>query len=265
LIGAGVVSLAALGGAGATAGVVPVPHSVRRRLVDTNPHGVIPTAEAGQIKLERVRSEARGRRVGFWTAVPAGHGAGEGLPVCMILHGGSATTKDYTKFGFANFLSDAVNHGVPPFVLVGADGGLSRWEGDGAADDPQRMLREEVPAWCTERGYDATRLAAYGWSMGGYGALRLAERTPDLLTRVAALSPAIRPGDASFVDVGKLDGSQTGLWCGKSDPFLSAVQQLAVKIRPRPAVAHWSKGAHQRGYWNTVTPAAFSLIGNGLA
>jgi enterochelin esterase-like enzyme len=264
LIGAGVLSLAALGGVGATAGVVPVPHRVRRMLVDNNPHGVIPAAPAGTIKLEQVRSQARGKRVGFWTAVPEGHGTGEGLPVCMILHGGSATTKDYTRFGFANFLTDAVRHGVPPFVLVGADGGLSRWEGDGAGDDPQRMLREEVPAWCTDRGFDATRLAVYGWSMGGYGALRLAERNPDLLKRVAALSPAITPGDATFVDVARLDGSRTGLWCGKSDSFLKADQALAGKIQPPPAVAHWSKGAHQRGYWNTVTPAAFSLIGHGL-
>jgi S-formylglutathione hydrolase FrmB len=183
----------------------------------------------------------------------------------LILHGGSATTADYTKFGFANFLTSAVRHGVPPFVLAGADGGLTRWEGDGAGDDPQSMLREELPAWCSARGFDASRLAAYGWSMGGYGSLRLAERNPGLLRMVAALSPAVSPGDSAFADASKLDAGRTGVWCGRSDSFFDAVQELARLIHPHPAVASWSKGAHQRGYWNRVTPAAFSLVGRGLA
>jgi predicted esterase len=266
LIGAGsLLSLAVLGGAGAVAGVVPVPRQLRSKFEDYGPNGVIPAAPAGTVRLEQVRSRARSQRVGLWTAVPAGHGAGEGLPVCLILHGGSATTADYTQFGFANFLTSAVRHGVPPFVLAGADGGLSRWEGDGAGDDPQTMLREELPAWCAARGFDASRLAAYGWSMGGYGSLRLAERNPGLLRAVAALSPAIASGDSVFADASKLDGSRTGLWCGRSDSFFDAVQALAGLIRPHPAVASWSMGAHQRGFWNRVTPAAFSLVGHGLA
>jgi predicted esterase len=261
--GAGALSLAALGSVAAVAGVVPVPHQLRQKFQDLGPDGVIPAAPAGRIRLERVRSAARGREVGLWTAVPAGHGAGEGLPVCLILHGASATTANYTEFGFANFLTSAVQHGVPPFVLAGADGGVTSWEGDGATDDPQRMLREEMPAWCKARGFDASRLAAYGWSMGGYGSLRLAERNPGLLRAVSALSPAVAPGDSVFADAAKLDASSTGLWCGQSDPFIHAAQALAR--RTHPAVAAWSKGAHQRGYWNRVTPAAFSLVGHGLS
>jgi pimeloyl-ACP methyl ester carboxylesterase len=122
-----------------------------------------------------------------------------------------------------------------------------------------------MPAWCTARGYDASRLAAYGWSMGGYGALRLAEGNPDLLRMVGALSPAVTPGDAAFADASLLEGSRTGVWCGRSDHFFSAVHEFAQLIRPHPVVAAWSKGAHQRGYWNRVTPAAFSLIGHSLA
>ena len=263
--GASVLSLAALGGVGAVTGVIPVPRQLRRLTRDLGPDGVIPAAPAGQIRLEQVRSEARGQQVGLWTAVPAGYGAGEGLPVCMILHGSSATTANYTEFGFAKFLTSAVRHGVPPFVLAGADGGRTRWEGDGRSDDPQRMLREEIPAWCTDRGFDGSRLATYGWSMGGYGSLRLAEGNPDLLRAVAVLSPAIAPGDSVFADAALLDGSRTGLWCGNSDPFFDAVQELVRLIRPRPAAASWSKGAHQRVYWNRVTPAAFSLIGHRLA
>ena len=74
--GVGALSLAAVGGAGAAAGVIPMPRKLRNRFADLGPDGVIPSAPAGQIRLERVRSAARGREVGLWTAVPAGLGAG---------------------------------------------------------------------------------------------------------------------------------------------------------------------------------------------
>lgn len=262
--GVSILTVAALGGAGA-AGALPSPGRLRRLTQDLGPDGVIPAAPEGRVRRERMRSRARGRSVGFWTAVPAGYGAGEGLPVCLILHGASATTADYDQFGFARFLTSAVRHGVAPFALAGADGGVSRWEGDGDGDDPQRMLREELPAWCAARGFDADRLAAYGWSMGGYGALRMAQLNPGALHAVAALSPAVVPGDAALRDASRLDGRRTGLWCGRSDPFVDAVRALAGEILPRPAVASFGKGGHQRGYWNRVTPAAFAFVGAGLA
>ena len=229
--------------------------------------GPVPDAPEGVIRLETVPSRARGREVGFWTAVPAGHGDGKGLPVCLVLHGASATTADFSEFGLGRFLTAAVQAGVPPFVLAGADGGRTLWEGDGpgSADDPQRMLAEELPAWCEERGFDAGRLAAYGWSMGGYGLLRAAELRPGTLRAVAALSPAVSEGDAVFRGASALRGPRTGLWCGRSDSFFPAVQALAAVVPGGAAVAEYAEGAHTRRYWNTVTPAAFALVGRRLA
>jgi len=203
-IGAGTVGLAtALGGCGSSGGP---------QLSAAAKTG-IPSAPEGTVRLERIASTARGRAVGLFTAVPAGHGDGAGLPVCLILHGASATTADYRQFGFGRFLTAAVRAGAPPFVLAGADGGHDYWRPDGR-DDPQRMLTEEMPGWLTARGYDATRLAAYGWSMGGYGTLLLAERHPSLLRAVAALSPAIATDDPLITGVTALDPKRLGVWCG---------------------------------------------------
>ena len=239
-----------------------------RRLGLREPVGApVPDAPEGTTALVALPSRARRRDVGFWTAVPAGHGDGAGLPVCLVLHGASATTADFSAFGLARFLTAAVQAGVPPFVLAGADGGRTLWEGGGpgSADDPQRMLAEEVPAWCEERGFDAGRLAAYGWSMGGFGSLRAAELRPGTLRAVAALSPAVSQGDAVFQGAGALRGARTGLWCGRSDSFFPAVQALAAAVPSGPAVAEWGEGAHTRRYWNSVTPAAFALVGRRLA
>jgi len=263
--GAGVVGLTALGTAAlasdAVARRIPLP-GLRPEV-----GGPVPDAAEGLVRLETVTSQARGREVGLWTAVPAGHGDGAGLPVCLVLHGASATTADFSAFGLARFLTAAVEAGVAPFVLAGADGGRTLWEGEGpgSADDPQRMLAQELPDWCAQRGFDARRLAAYGWSMGGYGALRAAELRPGTLRAVAALSPAVSRGDAVFRDAGALQGRRTGLWCGRSDSFSPAVHALAESVPGGAAVARWGEGGHTRGYWNTVTPAAFALVGRSLA
>ena len=218
-------------------------------------------------RLETVRSAARSRDVGLWTAVPAGLGDGAGLPVCLVLHGASATTADFSAFGLARFLSAATAAGVPPFVLAGADGGRSSWLGDGpgSADDPQALLAEELPGWCRERGFDVSRTAAYGWSMGGFGALRGAQLRPGRWRAVAALSPAVAAGDPVLRDAPLLDPARTGLWCGESDSFLPAVRELAAALPAPPAVAAYAPGRHTRTYWDSVTPAAFAFLGAALA
>jgi enterochelin esterase-like enzyme len=212
------------------------------------------------------QSQARHREVGFFTATPEGFGDGSGLPVCLVLHGASATTADYERFGFAQFLTAAVRAGVPPFVLAGADGGRTRWAGDGAADDPQRMLIDEIPAWCSDHGFDTSRLAAYGWSMGGYGVLLAAIRNPGLFRAVAALSPAVG-GDSDEVvsRAGELDPARTAVFCGTADSLYDSVRAMAARIPGGPAIESYEPGAHTRGYWNRITPEAFAFIGRALA
>ncbi|WP_308167272.1 alpha/beta hydrolase-fold protein [Catellatospora tritici] len=231
---------------------------------DTDDDGfeLIPDVPLGDERLEQRDSAARGRQVDFYTAVPEGHGDGRGLPVVLVLHGASATAADFPRFGFGRFLTDAVRRGIPPFVLAGATGGRLRWEPSGA-DDPRRMVAEELPAWCDQRGFDVSRIALWGWSMGGYGVLRTAEVSPTAYRAVAAFSPAVARGDSVFADAAKLAGLPVSLWCGRQDGFCPAVRELAGRIPG--AKAAYAEGAHTRRYWNTVTPAAFDFLGHTLS
>jgi hypothetical protein len=151
---------------------------------------IVPGAPAGDERVEPRRSVARGRTVDFYTAVPAGHGDGRGLPVCLVLHGASKTAADFPALNLGGFLTAAVRRGAPPFVLAGATGDRLSWRPSGA-DDPQRMVHEEIPGWCAARGFDTSRLAAWGWSMGGYGSLLLAATFPGFVGAVAAFAPAV--------------------------------------------------------------------------
>jgi pimeloyl-ACP methyl ester carboxylesterase len=219
----------------------------------------VPSVPPGPERCELRYSKARGATVDFYTAVPAGHGDGAGLPVCLILHGGSKRPADFAGMGLGRFLTDAVNRGAAPFVLAGATGDRLAWQPSGR-DDPQRMLHEELPAWCAARGFDTTRLAAWGWSMGGYGSLLLAETFPQFVRAVAAFSPAVVPGDVVFRDAAQLTGTPVGLWCGRQDALFANVRALRRALPAAPAAGGFGAGEHNFAYWSTVIPAAFTFV-----
>lgn len=220
---------------------------------------VIPDVPVGDERLERRESAARGRAVDFYTAVPAGHGDGRGLPVLLVLHGASKTAADFPALGLGRFVTDSARRGNPPFVLAGATGGRLSWRPAGA-DDPQRMVHEEIPAWCAERGFDVSRIPVCGWSMGGYGALLLAQTFPGFVRAVAAFSPAVSAGDDVFARAGALRGVPVGLWCGTGDGLLADVRALERALPQPKAAGSYAAGRHNFGYWSTCLPAAFDLV-----
>lgn len=256
--GAGVAGAAVVGGAG----YALLPDRLKHRL-GLGPDPFIPDAPEGRVRLETVPSAARGRDVNLFTAVPAGHGDGRGLPVVVVLHGGSATAADFRGFGFGRFLTQAVRDGAAPFVLAGADGGVLRWEPDPSSDDdPQAMVVEEMPRWLSARGFDASHRALWGWSMGGYGSLRLAEAYPDWPLAVAAFSPAILAGDPVDADADALAQVPLGIWCGTSDPFYDQVQRFTAALPHAPEIETYAEGAHTgtSGTTTYLTRSASSRI-----
>jgi dienelactone hydrolase len=228
----------------------------------SGPAPVVPDAPVGDERLETTASPARGRPVDFYTAVPAGHGDGRGLPVCLVLHGASKTARDFPGLGLGRFLTDAVRRGAPPFVLAGATGDRLSWRPNGA-DDPQRMVRDDIPAWCERRGFDTSRTVAWGWSMGGYGSLLLAATFPGWLRAVAAFSPAVSPGDDVFAATATLRRLPVGLWCGEQDGAEDEVRALARAVPP--VAGGFGAGRHNFGYWSRCIPAAFDFLAAELA
>jgi predicted esterase len=264
-------SFGGIAGAGALAAVAAGPaelHDDARRFRDwilRRPDPFIPSAPEGVVRLETVHSAARGRDVDLFTAVPHGYGDGKGLPVCLVLHGATARPRDFQPFGLPRFLTAAVRRGAPPFVLMGADGGLLYWEPDpGSDDDPERMVLEELPRWAADRGFDASRLVGWGWSMGAFGVLHIAEVKPGFLGGAAAFSPAVTPGDDVFASAAQLAGTPLGVWCGRDDPLYPNVRQLVAALPEPPRVVAYAPGAHTRVYWDSVTLPAFAFVGSVL-
>jgi S-formylglutathione hydrolase FrmB len=126
------------------------------------------------------------------------------------------------------------------------------------------MMTDEMPGWLADRGLDADRRALWGWSMGGYGALDLAESYPGYARAVAAFSPAIRPGDPAFEGADALAGTPLGIWCGTEDSLYDTVRAFVDELPEEPEIASYASGAHTRFYWNEQTLDAFAFLSHHL-
>jgi len=257
--GAGVLGVGAVAATGW--GLAPERYKTRLGLT---PDAYIPDAAEGRVRLEQVRSAAMGRRMDLFTAVPAGHGDGAGLPVVVILHGSSASAAGFREFGFARFLTRAVERGAPPFVLAGTDDGPSGWLPDGSGADPRRMVTQELPRWLAARGFDADRRALWGWSRGGRGVLRICESAPSWARAAAVFSPAVARNDEVFGRLDALRDLPLGVWCGTEDMFYDAVRALVDELPRRPEVVTFAPGAHTRRFWNDHTLDAFDWLARKL-
>jgi hypothetical protein len=214
--------------------------------------------------VQAFSSAAMGRDVDLFTAVPAGYGDGAGLPVVVVMHGASASVGEFREFGFPRFLTAAVEAGAPPFVLAGTDDGPTGWLPSGGAD-PARMLRDELPQWLADQGFDVDRRAVWAWSRGGYGALRLALADPGWARAWALFSPAVAADDPELADLSALGDVPLAFWCGTDDAFYDDVRSVVDRLPGEPEVTGFVAGGHTRVLWNDLTLEAFAWLAEKLA
>ncbi|HUR51055.1 MAG TPA: alpha/beta hydrolase-fold protein [Mycobacteriales bacterium] len=275
---------AGIGGAGALAAVaVPGARHRLHDLVDpapVSPHPV-PRGPVGELVSGSFASAAMGFVVGCSIAYPTT--VQRELPFLLVLHGrGNDHRSAFSAHLLRRFLSDAVRRGVPPFAVVAVDGGSdSYWHRRRSGMDPQRMILSELLPVLVGRGLYTDRFAVGGWSMGGYGALLLAERLgAERIAAVVPDSPALwerwkdaaagafdGPGDFADHDVlaltDRLRGIPVRVTCGTSDPLLPGVKAF---LRRFPAAQReLGPGGHDDAWWQHTAPAQLAFAGRALS
>lgn len=238
---------------------------------------------AGEQVSGSFRSRAMRTTTGWTIAYPTGHGPGDRLPVMVSLHGRRGDHRTtFTSLRLDTFLDRVVQDGTAPFAIASVDGGNhSYWHRRTDGTDAAAMVRDEFVPLLADRALDTDRLALFGWSMGGYGALLMAGRQQFPVRAVAVSSPALftssgataqgafdSAADYAANDVyghpGWLRGVPLRMDCGLQDPFYAATRSLASRLSPPPA-GGFITGGHTKGYWRQVAPAQLAYVGNLLA
>jgi enterochelin esterase-like enzyme len=231
-------------------------------------------------------SAARRRTVGYTIAYPPGHRRGAELPLVVMLHGYGGNHADALA-GMSAAQAVALRPGgrpLQPLALVTVDGGGGYWNPH-PGDDPMAMVIGELIPRCRRLGLGRAprRIAVMGISMGGYGALLLAEKYPDLFAAVAAISPAVwasypqarqaNPGAyasaAAFAagDVvthaAALGGRPVRVAAGYRDPFYPGVRALARALPPGAVVAV-GPGCHDGSFFTAQEPPSLAFLAGHL-
>lgn len=268
-------------GVGVEQGTLPGRPWLQEHLGMNGAAGVVPDVTPGPVESGSFVSAARlGLPTGWCLIRPPGRH--RHLPVVVALHGYGADHASLLApaFGLDRFLAAAVADGVPPFAIAAADGGGSYWHPRPSGEDASSMVVDELLPIIGEHGVNTDRIGLLGWSMGGYGVLRLgALLGPERVGAVVAASPAIwRDADdasaAGFADAAEyerdsvmghqdeLDGIPIRVDCGTGDPFYREAQAY-VHGFPEDAdlTSTFEPGGHTPAYWRRMLPEQLAFLG----
>ena len=216
------------------------------------------------------------------------------FPVLYFLHDYFGDSGILWRTGVAEELEHRMQTGrMPPLIVVAPDGGHDYWSDsfDGrvryeswVAEGLRREIEHLYPALAERRAR-----AVAGISMGGFGALKLALRHPELYAHAASLSGALLPLDWGFVqdaspflrrDLVRIFGRSPAannlaandlrqllrppfpegaprltLRCGTEDKYHldEAAEAFGATAREAglPVVVHLEPGGHNWRYWRT--------------
>ena len=190
-------------------------------------------------------------------------------PLLVLLHGQGSSPDSMISAELLDALERAGERA--PVVLLPDGDEASYWHDREDGAWARMVLDEAIPAAARRFGADPGRVAIGGVSMGGFGALHLAERHPERFCSVAAHSPAIfrrrpkprTPFVEAFDDAADFERTDlierarripadTWVDIGDADPFFPAVRDLVARMRA-PRYRVW-KGGHDFTFWLRQTP-----------
>jgi S-formylglutathione hydrolase FrmB len=228
-------------------------------------------------------SAALNRDMPYRVILPTNIPAGKKLPVLYLLHGGGGNYHDWSNY------SDVSRFAEKGLILVMPEGESSYYTN--AAGRPQDRYEDYIAKDLiadVEQHFPAApgraNRAIMGISMGGFGAVNLALKHPDLFVFSAGISPALdvpsrpfsikriqqyrqhaaifgpwksehRRGNDPYVLARSADPAKTPylyLTCGDQEGLLPANRQFAALLKDRhiPSEFHPGPGGHDWNQWD---------------
>lgn len=238
-------------------------------------------------------SAALQRKMPYRVLMPATIAAGEKLPVVYLLHGGGGGYRDWTNY------SDVAKYAEQGMILVMPEGNSSYYtNSEGNPQDRyedyivQDMISEVEHRYPAATG--RSNRAIVGVSMGGYGAVKIALKHPELFAFAGGISPAVdvptRPFSIKRISQWRFHSSIFGpsggqtrrendpyalarsvdptrtpylfLTCGEQEGLLPANRKLTAILEERGFAYefHTAPGDHNWAQWNGRLPGVFESL-----
>jgi S-formylglutathione hydrolase FrmB len=157
----------------------------------------------GTVEVLEVRGPADRRNHPVWVWRPPGPGSAM-IPVLYFLHGYPGRASDCFGHGLAAVLDLRLEEGYTPFVVACPDGNGEQhsdteWANSagGGEQVENRLLDAVIPAVEGARRRDAAHRAIAGFSMGGYGAMNIAQQHPGTFGQVVSIAGYFHVNDLS--------------------------------------------------------------------
>jgi S-formylglutathione hydrolase FrmB len=283
-------AVAAVGYGLVEAGTVPGKYRLARLLGACGspppaPRGTLPVRHETQFW-----SAYRQRRVSMVTLLPAGVSSLHNLGVVVALHGlGGDAAGTASALALAMASPQIPRSAASSFAVITVDGDATYWHRRADGDDPQGMIIHEVLPRAAALGLRTSRIGIVGDSMGGYGALLLAERLGAAqAAAVAAISPAIFASyaDARRADPRSFDGAAdfaandvfaqltalrhvpAYIACGNNDPFAPTAALFRARLgrlTSAPVAGGVAAGCHDYAFWARSLPPGLMFLSAHLA
>jgi putative tributyrin esterase len=258
---------------------------------------------SGRVECNAIPSKILARNVSYCIVLPASFDADKAkhFPILYALHGLGDNEQFFVHSGLWNLVEDQREHGeLKDFLIATPAGDASFYinSKDGKVRYEDFLLQEFFPF--IEKHYRVlpgrTHRAISGVSMGGYGALHLAFRHPQLFSSVSAHSAALIEKFPAFVSVpqsprarilGEVFGipPDTAFWnrnsplslaraanlsglkiyfdCGDQDDFGfeagAAALDKILTARKIPHEFHLYPGRHDAAYFAAHLPASLAF------
>ena len=230
----------------------------------------LPTREEGSFI-----SAARGGRNTRWIiARPPGQTGP--LRTVIALHGLDSDAAGVMSLGVEDALAKLPATGKPSIAVVSVDGGNGYWRPRASGEDSGAMVLNELIPMLAGKGLDVSQVAFMGWSMGGYGAMRLGARLGAARTfAICAISPALyltywgAPQDAfdglddfrknSTVNAAELTSIPLRVDCGTGDGFYIATREFVNRLPSQPAGGFYP-GGHDAEFWREQLPGELAWL-----